>query len=61
MFRAIEGLKNKEFDRIIISKPIREVLGNSVGFLPGLDEKFKPYLKSFYDIVNIIVGKNNSN
>lgn len=60
MYRAIEGLKTKEFERIIITKPIVE-LGKSVGFLPGLDEKFDPYLKSFYDTVDKIVGKENSN
>lgn len=60
MFRAIEGIKNKEFERIIITKPIVE-LGKSVGFLPGLDEKFDPYLKSFYDAIDKIVGKEHAN
>lgn len=60
MFRAIDGLKNKEFEWIVITKPIVE-LGRSVGFLPGLDEKFDPYLKSFYDTIDKIVGKENSN
>lgn len=60
MYRAIEGLKNKEFERIIITKPIVE-LGNSVGFLPGLEDKFDPYLKSFYNSIDKIVGKENAN
>lgn len=60
MYRAIDGIKNKEFDKIVITKPIVE-LGRSVGFLPGLDEKFDPYLKSFYDTIDKIVGKENSN
>jgi phosphate starvation-inducible PhoH-like protein len=60
MYRAIEGLKNKEFERIVITKPIVE-LGKSVGFLPGLDEKFDPYLRSFYDAIDKIVGKEHSN
>lgn len=60
MFRAIDGLKNKEFEKIIITKPICE-LGKSIGFLPGLDEKFDPYLKSFYDSIDKIVGKEHSN
>jgi len=34
MYRAIEGLKNKEFDRIIICKPIIEA-SRSIGFMPG--------------------------
>lgn len=34
MYRAIEGLKNKEFDKIIICKPIIEA-SRSIGFMPG--------------------------
>lgn len=60
MFRAIEGLKNKEFEKIVITKPIIE-LGASVGFLPGLDEKFENYLRSFYNTIDKIVGKENAN
>ncbi len=55
MYRALEGLEDGEFDKIIITKPIVE-LGKSVGFLPGLDEKFDPYLKSFYDHISKIKG-----
>lgn len=62
MFRAIEGLKNKEFEKIIICKPILEISSNKgVGFIPGLDEKFEPYLRSFYTSIDKIVGKENSN
>ncbi len=60
MFRAIEGLKSKEFERIIITKPIIE-MGASVGFLPGLEEKFENYLRSFYSTIDKIVGKENAN
>lgn len=60
MFRAIEGLKSKEFERIVITKPICE-LGKSVGFMPGLEEKFDPYLRSFYASIDKIVGKENAN
>lgn len=60
MYRAIEGLKNKEFEKIVITKPIIE-LGVSVGFLPGLDEKFENYLRSFYNTIDKIVGKENAN
>lgn len=60
MYRAIEGLKNKEFEKIIITKPICEI-GASVGFLPGLDEKFENYLRSFYSTIDKIVGKENAN
>ncbi len=61
MYRAIEGLKDKEFDKIIICKPIIES-GRSIGFLPGtLEEKTEVYLKSFYDNIAKIVGKNGVN
>lgn len=61
MFRAIEGLKNKEFEKIIICKPILEI-GKSIGFLPGtIEEKTIVYLKSFYDNIAKIVGKQNVN
>lgn len=61
MYRAIEGLKNKEFEKIIICKPILEI-GKGIGFLPGLlEEKTAVYLKSFYDNIAKIVGKENVN
>lgn len=61
MYRAIEGIKTKEFERIIICKPIVEA-SRSIGFLPGdLSEKTDVYLKSFYDSVDKIVGKEHSN
>lgn len=60
MFRAIEGLKNKEFEKIVICKPIIEA-SRSIGFLPGdLSEKTDMYLRSFYDAVDKIVGKEHS-
>ena len=61
MFRAIEGLKNKEFEKIIICKPILEI-GKGIGFMPGdLSEKTDMYLKSFYDNIAKIVGKESVN
>lgn len=61
MYRAIEGLKNKEFEKIIICKPIIEA-SRSIGFMPGdLSEKTDMYLKSFYDLIDKIVGKENAN
>jgi len=61
MFRAIEGLKNKEFEKIIICKPIVES-SRSIGFMPGdLSEKTDMYLKSFYDNISKIVGKEHVN
>ena len=63
MYRAIEGLKNKEFEKIIICKPILEISsGKGIGFLPGLlEDKTDVYLKSFYDNIAKIVGKENVN
>ena len=61
LYRAIEGVKTKEFERIIICKPIVEA-SRSIGFLPGdLSEKTDMYLKSFYDSIDKIVGKAHSN
>ncbi len=61
MYRAIEGLRDREFERIIICKPIVE-LGRSIGFMPGdIKEKTDMYLKSFYDNIIKIVGKENMN
>jgi phosphate starvation-inducible protein PhoH len=59
MYRAIEGLKNKEFEKIIICKPILEMGGGKgIGFMPGfLEDKTSMYLKSFYDNIAKIVGK----
>jgi phosphate starvation-inducible PhoH-like protein len=59
MYRAIDGVNNGEFNKIVVTKPIVE-LGQSVGFLPGLEDKFEPYTKSFFDSIYKIVGKDNS-
>lgn len=54
---AIRGLLNREFDHLIISKPVVES-GPSVGFLPGeLSEKIAPFQRSFIDMIVKIVGK----
>lgn len=61
MYRALDGLQNKEFDKIIICKPIIEA-SRSIGHMPGsLEEKTDMYLKSFYDNIGKIVGKENVN
>ena len=60
MYRALDGLLKKEFEKIIISKPIVEI-GASIGFLPGLDEKLFPYERSFRETVTKILGKENNN
>lgn len=60
MFRALEGLQNGEFKKIIITKKITEI-GKSIGFLPGLEEKFVNYERSFYDSISKILGRDNIN
>jgi len=42
--RAAEALKNREIEKIYVTRPAIEV-GEGMGFLPGeLEEKFAPYL-----------------
>lgn len=60
MYRALEGLRDGEFKRIVITKPILEI-SKSIGFLPGLAEKWEPYEKSFYDSISKILGRENIN
>jgi len=60
MYRALEGLRDGEFKKIIITKPIVE-LGSKIGFLPGLEEKFSNYERSFYESISKILGRENIN
>jgi phosphate starvation-inducible PhoH-like protein len=46
---AVKALKDKEVQRIILTRPAVEA-GESLGFLPGdLKEKLDPYLRPLYD------------
>jgi phosphate starvation-inducible protein PhoH and related proteins len=46
---AVRALKNKEVQRIILTRPAVEA-GENLGFLPGdLKEKLDPYLQPLYD------------
>jgi phosphate starvation-inducible PhoH-like protein len=46
---AVRALKNKEVQRIILTRPAVEA-GENLGFLPGdLKEKMDPYLQPLYD------------
>jgi len=46
---AVRALKNKEVQKIIITRPAVEA-GENLGFLPGdLQEKIDPYLRPIYD------------
>ena len=46
---AVRALKNRQVQRIILTRPAVEA-GESLGFLPGdLEEKILPYLRPLYD------------
>lgn len=56
LYRALEGLDQGEFDKIVLIKPIVEV-GRSMGFLPGDEEdKTSAYEKSFYENIKKITS-----
>ncbi|ADE39832.1 PhoH family protein [Candidatus Puniceispirillum marinum] len=47
--RAVEALKKREVERIVLSRPAVEA-GERLGFLPGdMKEKVDPYLRPLYD------------
>ena len=59
MAMAIKAFKNKEVDRIILTRPAVEA-GENLGFLPGdLQEKVDPYLRPVYDALFDIMGSEN--
>lgn len=52
---AVRALKNKEVQRIILTRPAVEA-GERLGFLPGdLKEKLDPYLQPLYDALNDMI------
>ena len=52
---AVASLRDKEVDRIILSRPAVEA-GESLGFLPGdFREKIDPYLRPLYDALHDMV------
>ncbi|WP_054258499.1 PhoH family protein [Propionispora sp. 2/2-37] len=53
---AVFSLKNKEVERIILTRPAIEA-GEKLGFLPGdLQDKVDPYLRPLYDALQDILG-----
>lgn len=53
---AVTALKNKEVNRIILTRPAVEA-GEKLGFLPGdLQEKVNPYLRPLYDGLYDVLG-----
>lgn len=52
---AVRALKNKEVQKIIITRPAVEA-GEKLGFLPGdLQEKIDPYLMPIYDALSDMI------
>ncbi|MCX6165677.1 MAG: PhoH family protein [Ignavibacteriae bacterium] len=52
---AVSALKNKQINKIVLSRPAVEA-GESLGFLPGdLSEKIDPYLKPLYDALEDMI------
>ena len=59
MAMAVRAFKNKEVNRIILTRPAVEA-GESLGFLPGdLQMKVDPYLRPLYDALFEIMGHDN--
>ena len=53
---AVVALKNKDIERIILTRPAVEA-GEKRGFLPGdLQQKVDPYLRPLYDALNDMMG-----
>lgn len=53
---AVFSLKNKQVDRIVLTRPAVEA-GEKLGFLPGdLQEKVDPYLRPLYDALYDLLG-----
>jgi len=52
---AVAALKNKEVNKIVLTRPAVEA-GESLGFLPGdLTEKIDPYLRPLYDALEDMI------
>jgi len=52
---AVRALKNKEIQRIILTRPAVEA-GETLGFLPGdVKEKMDPYLRPLYDALRDMI------
>ena len=56
MAMAVVALKNKEVERIVLTRPAVEA-GERLGFLPGdMTQKVDPYLRPLYDALYEIMG-----
>lgn len=53
---AAKALKDKQVDKIVITRPVVEA-GEELGFLPGdLNEKYGPYVQPFVDALTRCMG-----
>jgi phosphate starvation-inducible PhoH-like protein len=53
---AVRALKNREVQRVVLSRPAVEA-GEKLGFLPGdLREKVDPYMRPLFDALNDLLG-----
>ena len=56
MALAVVALKNKEIERIVLTRPAVEA-GEKLGFLPGdMSQKVDPYLRPLYDALYDFMG-----
>lgn len=56
MAMAVAALRNKQVNRIVLTRPAVEA-GEKLGFLPGdLQDKVDPYLRPLYDALYDILG-----
>jgi phosphate starvation-inducible PhoH-like protein len=56
MAMAVLALKNKEVERVVLTRPAVEA-GEKLGFLPGdLTQKVDPYLRPLYDALYDLMG-----
>lgn len=57
IYAALQLLAEGKIGQIILTKPLQES-GEKLGFLPGsVEEKIMPYMESYRDSLNIIIGK----
>ena len=53
MLAAIQAMRNRECDRIVLCRPSISIEGEDHGFLPGdLNQKLEPWMKPMVDILN---------
>jgi phosphate starvation-inducible PhoH-like protein len=56
-YASLQLLQSGEFEKIILTKPIRES-GENLGFLPGtIEEKIDPFMESFYSNIQKLITK----